>query len=173
MSKIRISKRLQPDIVEFDGFREDDPRRNIKWLTESIDRILSRDRMEQARKLQRKLFTSGAIDADSAPGQAVQGKEEVKERAKDNEKGKVRIKAKEKVKERTRENNLSLTIIMKKETTVVEVSATRLRVTANATMKVVLMFISPRTKSTVPLVAAAISGVRLANVLALVSRVVK
>ena len=34
------SKRLQADIVEFDRFREDDPRRNIKWLTESIDRIL-------------------------------------------------------------------------------------------------------------------------------------
>ena len=48
LSKIRHSKTLQADTVEFDRFREDDPHRNIKWLMDSIDRILSRDRMEIA-----------------------------------------------------------------------------------------------------------------------------
>ena len=59
---------MQPDIVEFDRMREDDNRRNLKWLAESIDRLLARDRMEWARKLQRKSLTSGAIDSDAAPG---------------------------------------------------------------------------------------------------------
>ena len=49
MSRIRHSKRLQADIVEFDRFLEDDPKRNIKLFTESIDRTLSRNRMGQAR----------------------------------------------------------------------------------------------------------------------------
>ena len=68
LSKNRSSKKLQPDIVEFDRMREDDERRTLKWLTESIDRLLARDRMEWARKLQRKSLTSGAIDSDVAPG---------------------------------------------------------------------------------------------------------
>ena len=51
LSKIRHSKRLQADTVEFDRFREDDPNRNIKWLTDSIDRILPRDRMEIAKQV--------------------------------------------------------------------------------------------------------------------------
>ena len=68
LTKIRNSKKLQPDIVEFDRMREDDSRRNLKWLSESIDRLLARDRMEWARKLQRKSLTSGAIDSDAAPG---------------------------------------------------------------------------------------------------------
>ena len=49
LSRIRHSKRLQADIVEFDRFLEDDPKRNIKLFTESIDRTLSRNRMGQAR----------------------------------------------------------------------------------------------------------------------------
>ena len=64
---IRNSKNLQLDIVEFDRTREDDTRRNLMWLTENIDRSLARDRMEWARKLQRKSLTSVAIDSDSAP----------------------------------------------------------------------------------------------------------
>ena len=48
--------------------REDDPRITLKWLTESIDRLLARGRMEWARKLQMKSLTSGAIDSDAAPG---------------------------------------------------------------------------------------------------------
>ena len=59
---------MHADIVEFDRMREDDDRRFLKCLTESIDRLLARDRMEWARKLQRKTLTSGAIDVDSTPG---------------------------------------------------------------------------------------------------------
>ena len=51
LSKIRHSKRLQAHTVEFDRFREDDPHRNIQWLTDSIDRILSRDRLEISKKV--------------------------------------------------------------------------------------------------------------------------
>ena len=67
LSKIRNSKTLQPDIVEFDRMREYDVRRTLKWLTESIGRLLARGRMEWARKLQRKSLTSGAIDSDAVP----------------------------------------------------------------------------------------------------------
>ena len=35
-----------------------------------IDRLLGRERMEWARKLQRKSLTSGAIDVDAAPGES-------------------------------------------------------------------------------------------------------
>ena len=38
---------MQADIVEFDRMREDDDdKRSLKWLTEGIDRLLARDRME-------------------------------------------------------------------------------------------------------------------------------
>ena len=60
--------------VEFDRMREDDERRTLAWLTESIDRRLARERMEWARKLQSKSLTSGAIDADSAAGHSGKGK---------------------------------------------------------------------------------------------------
>ena len=76
----------------------------------------------------------------------------------------------EKAEETTKENNPTLTNPMKNEIQTAEVFATRLRVTANATMNVVLMFIPLRTKSTAPLVVAAISGIRLAIALAPVSR---
>ncbi|MFM7980673.1 MAG: hypothetical protein ACKPKO_15275, partial [Candidatus Fonsibacter sp.] len=46
LAKIRNSKRLQADLQEFDRMREDDPRRTLKWMTESIDILLSRGRME-------------------------------------------------------------------------------------------------------------------------------
>ncbi|MFM7984152.1 MAG: hypothetical protein ACKPKO_32985, partial [Candidatus Fonsibacter sp.] len=45
-AKIRHSKRPALDLVEFDRMREEDPKRTIKLLTDSIDRALSRDRME-------------------------------------------------------------------------------------------------------------------------------
>ena len=54
--------------------REDDDRRTLKWPTESTDRLLARERMESARKLHKKSLTSGAIDADSVPGQSGKGK---------------------------------------------------------------------------------------------------
>ena len=60
--------------MEFERMREDDSRRTLKWLTEGIDRLLARDRMEWARKLQRMSLTSGAIDADSVPGASSKGK---------------------------------------------------------------------------------------------------
>ena len=50
----RRSKQLRADIVEFDRMHEDDDRRALKFLPEGIDRLLARDRMEWARKLQRK-----------------------------------------------------------------------------------------------------------------------
>ena len=46
----------------------------MKWLAESIDRLLARDRMERARKRQRKSLTSGAIDSDVVPGAPGKGK---------------------------------------------------------------------------------------------------
>ena len=54
--------------------REDDTRRTLKWLTESINRLFARDRMEWAQKLQRKSLTSGAIDPDVVPGAPGKGK---------------------------------------------------------------------------------------------------
>ena len=64
--------------------REGVPRRTIRWLTDSIDRILSRDRMEWARKLQRKSLLSGSIDADVAtPGKGKKGKSKGKSRGKE------------------------------------------------------------------------------------------
>ena len=47
LAKIR---KQQPDIVGFDQMREDDERRNVKWLTESIDRLLARERIDWAKK---------------------------------------------------------------------------------------------------------------------------
>ncbi|MFM7978541.1 MAG: hypothetical protein ACKPKO_04430, partial [Candidatus Fonsibacter sp.] len=61
----------------------DDPRRTIKWLTDSIDRILSRDRMEWARRLQRKSLLSGAFDADVATPGKGKGKSKGKSKGKD------------------------------------------------------------------------------------------
>ena len=40
--------------------REDDPQNNLKWLTESIDRLLQRERVLSARALQTKRIQSGA-----------------------------------------------------------------------------------------------------------------
>ncbi len=89
--RFAIRRKLQLDIVEFDRTREDDERRTLKWLTESIERLLARDRMEWARRLQRKSLTSGAIDSDVVPGAPGQEKA-AKVR-------KARVKEKEKVSE--------------------------------------------------------------------------
>ena len=70
LSKLRSSKKLQADLVEFDRMREEDDRRALQWLTESIERFLARRRMEWARKLQKKSLRNGAIDTDSTPGQS-------------------------------------------------------------------------------------------------------
>ncbi|MFM7983527.1 MAG: hypothetical protein ACKPKO_29795, partial [Candidatus Fonsibacter sp.] len=97
LAKIRNSKRLQADIQEFDRMREDDLRRTLKWMTESIDRLLSRDRMEWARKLQRKSLLSGAIDAEAAPSTFDKGKSKGKSKGK----GKSQPKGKPPVKRDT------------------------------------------------------------------------
>ena len=55
LSKIRTSEKLQADIVEFDRMREDESRRTLKRLTENIDCLLARDRMDWARKLQKEV----------------------------------------------------------------------------------------------------------------------
>ncbi|MFM7985956.1 MAG: hypothetical protein ACKPKO_42235, partial [Candidatus Fonsibacter sp.] len=94
LANIRKSKRLAPDIVEFDRMREGDPKRTIKWLIDSIDRVLSRDRMEWARELRRKSLLNGASDADVAtPGKGFgkkgksKGKSKSKDKAKNSSKG--------------------------------------------------------------------------------------
>ena len=88
LAKIRASKKQQADIEKIDKMREDAERRNLKWLTESIDRRLARERMDSARQLQRKSLTSGAIDADSTPRQPGGGKGGGKSKGKGKGKGK-------------------------------------------------------------------------------------
>ena len=58
--RIKPSNKLQSDIHEFDRLAEDDPRKNRKWLTDSIDWLLQRERMLGARALQTKRIQSGA-----------------------------------------------------------------------------------------------------------------
>ena len=94
LAKIRNSKRLQADIQEFDIMREDDPRRTLKWMTESIDRLLSRDRMEWARQLQRKSRLSGTIDSEAAPSTFDKGKSKGKSKGKGKSKSKGKTQAK-------------------------------------------------------------------------------
>ena len=59
-------------------------------LTESIDRRLARDRMEWARKLQRKSLTNGAIDVDSTLGPSGGGNGGGKSKGKGMGKGKAK-----------------------------------------------------------------------------------
>ena len=59
LDRIRPSKKLQADINEFVRFREYDPRKSIRWLTDSIDRLLQRERMLNARALQSNIIQSG------------------------------------------------------------------------------------------------------------------
>jgi hypothetical protein len=73
LSKIRNSKKVQADIVEFDRMREDDSRQTLTCLPESIDLLLAKDKIEWTRNIQKSL-TSGAIDADSVRGALSKGK---------------------------------------------------------------------------------------------------
>ena len=88
LAKIRTCKTQQADIVELAKMRADAERRNLKWLTTSIDRLPARKRMDWARQLQRKSLTSGAIDADSTPRQPGGGKGGGKSKGKGKGKGK-------------------------------------------------------------------------------------
>ena len=77
LERIRPSKKLASDIHEFDRMRGDDPSNNLKWLTDSIDRLLQRERMLSARALQTKRIQTGAsltteqshANSDAAPAQ--------------------------------------------------------------------------------------------------------
>ena len=60
LERIRPSKKLASDIHEFDRMRDADANKNLKWLTDSIDRLLQRERMLSARALQTKRIQSGA-----------------------------------------------------------------------------------------------------------------
>ena len=60
LERIRPSKKLASDIHEFDRMRDDDANTDLKWLTDSTDRLLQQERMLSARALQTKRIQSGA-----------------------------------------------------------------------------------------------------------------
>ena len=95
LERIRPSKKLQSDIHEFNRTRDDDPQKNLWWLTNSIDRLLQKGRMLNARALQTKPIQPGAplTNDNSASSSAVpaqdkdKGKGEGKGRGKGKGKG--------------------------------------------------------------------------------------
>ena len=60
LERITPSKQLQSDMHELDSMREDDPKNNMRWLTDAMDRLLQREHMLNARVLQTKRIQSGA-----------------------------------------------------------------------------------------------------------------
>ena len=48
------SKNLQADIHDFDRVWEDDPRHNLRWMTESMGHLLQRSRVHKSLNLQQK-----------------------------------------------------------------------------------------------------------------------
>jgi len=71
LSRIRPAKKLAADVYEFDRYRDDDPQRMLKWLTESVERVIARERMLKAREEQKRLLAKpGAALNDAAPGEA-------------------------------------------------------------------------------------------------------
>ena len=61
LERVRPSKKLQADVNEFDRMREDDLRKNLRWLTDAIDRLLQRERILEARVLQTKRIQWGTF----------------------------------------------------------------------------------------------------------------
>ena len=61
LERIWPSKKQQPDINECERMREDDSRNNIRWLTDSIDRLLQRERMLSARSFANQAYTIGGV----------------------------------------------------------------------------------------------------------------
>ena len=55
----RPSKKLAPDIHEFDRFRLDAPERTLRFLTDAVERVVSRERMETQRKKQSEQIARG------------------------------------------------------------------------------------------------------------------
>ena len=97
LERIRPSKKLASDIHDFDRMRDDDANTKLKWLTDSIDRLLQRERMLSARALQTKRIQSGASlttdqshsNSNAAPAQSKdKGKGKGKHKGKGSGKGK-------------------------------------------------------------------------------------
>jgi len=101
LERIRNSKQLlAPDVHEFDRWELDDPRRTLKWLTDAVERVLSRQRMADARKVQKErmkkdgLGLDGNMDAKSMRRKARARKGKKKERrAKEGERTKEKERA--------------------------------------------------------------------------------
>ena len=99
LERIRPSKKLASDIHEFDRMRDDDANKNLRRLTDSIDRLLQRERMLSARALQTKRIQSGAsLTTDQSHGNSnaapAQGKDKGKGKGKTKGKGKEKGKGK-------------------------------------------------------------------------------
>ena len=95
LERIRPSKKLASDIHEFDSMRDDDTNKNLKWLTDSIDRLLQRERMLSARALQTKRIQSGAsltTEQSNANSNAAPAQDKDKGKSKGKAKGKGRGK---------------------------------------------------------------------------------
>ena len=97
LERIRPSKKLASDVHEFDRMRDDDTYKNLKWLTDSIDRLLQRERMLSARALQTKRIQSGAsltTEQSNANSNAAPAQDKDKGKGKGKAKGKGRGKGK-------------------------------------------------------------------------------
>ena len=99
LERIRPSKKLASDIHEFDRMRDDDANKNLRWLTDSIDRLLQRERMLSARALRTKRIQSGAsLTTDQSHGNSnaapAHGKDKGKGKGKAKGKGKDKGKGK-------------------------------------------------------------------------------
>ena len=83
---------MQSDIRELDRLREDDPNNYLRWLADSIDRWLQRQRMLNARAMQTKRIQSGAsLTTDNSASFSValaQGKDKGQGKGKGKGKGK-------------------------------------------------------------------------------------
>ena len=62
--KIKTSKVLQIDLREFDRYEEGDPRRTLRFLEQSVERVISRRNLEEARRRQEQRLTLG-VGADT------------------------------------------------------------------------------------------------------------
>ena len=87
LDRFRPQRTFQVDIHAFDRMREYDSRNNLKWLTESIYRLLYRERMLHARGLQTKTIQSGASLATATSATVV-----AREQDKNKGKGKGKVK---------------------------------------------------------------------------------
>ena len=90
----KTSKKLAPDIHEFNRFDLDDSRRTLRFLTDSIERLMSRERMEAARATQKKRIAGGGLDGYTADQNALGAK--AKGKGKGGKKGKGKGKGKDK-----------------------------------------------------------------------------